>query len=132
MKRKYLLGTLLSLAVLTAAAAFFFTSFKYSVQKDVSVSCVYMAYACGDCYPQYNVRNVKPSDVERKILNKDVDIEFVNKEQKDAFEKQVEACGICYIYEFKGELFYSKKKKCYVIKLREYKMTMKDKKCCDL
>jgi uncharacterized membrane protein YGL010W len=131
MKRKYLLLTALFLVILTTAAVYFFTSAKYQIQKDVSVNCMYMGYACGDCYPQYNVSKVLPSSLEKKLLKKDIDIEFANKEQKEQFEKKVGICGICYIYEFKGNLYYSEKKNCFVIKLTDYNLKLKDEKCCE-
>lgn len=131
MNRKFLRIFLLSSVVIGAAAAVFFTSAKYNIQKNVRVTCMYMAYACGDCYPQYNVENVLPSSLEKKLLNNDIDIEFASKEQEQLFKKKVGRCRICYKFDFKGDLFYSEKKNCYVIKLGNYKMQLKDNKCCD-
>ena len=131
MKRKYLLATAVFLVILATAAVYFFTSANYIIKKNVSVTCMYMGYACGDCSPQYNVREILPLSLEKKLLKKDIDIEFANKQQKEEFEKKVGICGICYIYEFKGGLYYSEKKNCYVIKLTEYSLKLKDEKCCE-
>ena len=130
MKRKYLLVIVLSLVML-ATSAVYFKSAKYNIQKNVSVKCVYMAYACGDCYPQYSVSEVLPSSLDKKLLKKDIDIEFASKEQEEEFKKQIGVCGICHTYDFKGDLYYSNKKGCYVIKLGEYKLKLKDEKCCE-
>lgn len=131
MSRKLLLIILLSFVAIVIAAVLFFTSAKIDIQKNVSVKCMYMAYACGDCYPQYNVRDVYPSSLRQKLLKKDIDIEFASKEQEKEFIKKVGICRICYKFDFNGDLFYSEKKNCYVIKLDSYKIQLMDKKCCD-
>lgn len=131
MKRRSLLITLLSLVTIATAAAYFFKTAKYAIGENVSVKCMYMAYACGDCYPQYNVRDVSPLSLKKQLLKKDIDIEFASEGQEEEFKKNVGICGICYMYDFKGHLFYSKKKKCFVIKLDDYKLKLKDKKCCE-
>ena len=55
----------MSLVVVAAAAAYYFTSAEHNTQR-VTVKCMYTAYACGDCYPQYNVREVIPYSLEKK------------------------------------------------------------------
>ena len=90
-----------------------------------------MGYACGDCTPQYFVFEISPVSLEKKLIKKDIDIEFLEKTLQEKFEKELGICRICYIYEFYGDIYYSIKKKCYVIKVKKYNLKIKDKNCCD-
>jgi uncharacterized membrane protein YGL010W len=89
-----------------------------------------MSYACGDCYSQYNVREIQPAVLEDRLLKKDINIEFATKKQEKEFENEIGICGICYVYDFKGDLYFSNKKHSYVMKLSEYKARLNDKNCC--
>lgn len=131
MKRKYLLALTLVFLLLTTGAIYFFTLAEYAVKRNVIVTCRYMGYACGDCYPQYNVNEVLPSSLKKKLIAKDIDIEFESDKQEEEFTKKISSCSICYIYNFKGDLYYSEKEDCYVVKLRDYSLKVKDGKCCE-
>jgi hypothetical protein len=127
MKRKYII---IGIITIVAATAWFFTSAKYPVEKNVHVLCNYMGYACGDCYPQYTVKLVMPESLGKKLANKEIDIEFDNAEKERAFEKKRSDCSICYQYDLFGDLHYSNRKKCYVLKVKQYKLKEKFEGCC--
>jgi hypothetical protein len=118
------------LVTIGAAAAWFFKYGKYPVEKNVHVLCKNMMYACGDCYPQYNVKLVMPESLGKKLSKQDIDIEFENSREEQKFEKKKGICGICYDYDLKGDLYYSLRKRCYVLKVSRYKLKETFKGCC--
>lgn len=122
---------MLLLVAIAATATYFLKFAKYHVQNDVIVNCMHMGYACGDCYPQYNVHKVSPVSLQKKLLNQDIDIEFANSKREAEFNKKIDVCRICYIFDFKGDLFYSSKKGCYVLKVARYKLQLKMPNCCE-
>ena len=131
MNKKVLLLMILLVAAISVVAAFYFNSRTRLIQKDVEVKTVYMAYACGECYPQYSVIQVQPASLKKELHQQDIDIEFKDKKQADMFEEKVGLCARCFVYDFKGDLYYSGKKDCYVIKLSEYHLKLTDKECCE-
>ena len=130
MKRKPLFIVVVSLITVSAATAWFFLFAKYPVQKNVHVLSSYMGYACGDCYPQYKVKLVMPESLGKKLINKEIDIEFDSAEKEREFENKRSECSICYQYDFGGDLYYSNRKKCYVLKVARYKLKETFKGCC--
>lgn len=102
-----------------------------SKATNVRLKCLYMAYACGDCYPQYKIQELyEPKTYGREIIGKDLDVSFESREEESKFEQEVGACGICYSYDFKGNLSYSYRKKCYELKVFSYSLKMENKDCC--
>lgn len=128
MKNRFKLFIIL---IITTTVIILVTFFQKFTQKDVSVKCYYMGYACGDCTPQYYIFEILPVSLEKKFLKKDIDIEFLKKNQQEKFEKGIGIYRICYIYEFNGNLKYSIKKNCYVLKVKKYNLKLKNKNCYD-
>lgn len=116
--------------MLTAAFIWYFKFSSTKIQENVNVECRYMAYACGDCYPQYKVKKVKPASLGTKLTGKVIAIEFSNEKQEIEFGKQTSRCIICYNYSLSGTLYYSRKMDCYVLKLQKFKLSLPDKECC--
>lgn len=118
------------LAILTALALDYYFMFgERIIKKNTTLSCHFMAYACGDCYPQYKVEKA-PGELEKKLLGKDIMISFNSWIQEEKFLKQVERCAICYNYNLTGNLYYSNRYKCYLLKVINYKMTETFRGCC--
>ncbi|WEK35943.1 MAG: hypothetical protein P0Y53_00395 [Candidatus Pseudobacter hemicellulosilyticus] len=115
-------------AVVIGLACFFLFA-RYRIEKEITVQCAYMGYACGDCTPQYQVRNVLSPPAER-LSGKDIDIEFISETQEQAFEQQVGVCAICYVYTLKGDVYYSFRKKRYFIRLSDFRLKLRSKDCC--
>ncbi|AEV97020.1 hypothetical protein A4D02_18370 [Niastella koreensis] len=130
MKRKFLLPGILLFVAIAATATYFLKFAKYHIQNNVSVNCHYLAYACGDCYPRYNVSKVSPASLGKKLLNQDIDIEFASTRQEQEFNRKIVTCAICYNFDLKGDLFYSSKEGCYVLKVASYKLKLNFAKCC--
>ena len=85
-----------------------------------------MSYACGDCYPQYNVQTFAPASLKKKLLGKDIDIEFTSKKQEQRFNTKAGDFGICNQYNLTGDLYYSFRKGCYVMKLSKYIVKLRE------
>ena len=55
-------------------------NFRFLIVDSVSVQVRYMAYACGECFPQYRIEKVFFSEADpMDFLNNEVSIEFVDK-----------------------------------------------------
>lgn len=103
-----------------------------TVVGSVKVKCVYMAYACGDCTPQYQVIEViKPVSLKDKFLKQDIEIAFDDIQIENQFKKKIGNCSICYYYEFYGNMKYERKRKCYVLNIEQYNLVLKNKECCN-
>ena len=65
-----------------------------------------MAYACGDCYPQYKITTVLDSKgfSKQELLEKDIKVVFTDKEFGKRLDEQVQKCIICYEFELIGRL----------------------------
>lgn len=102
----------------------------FSKQDSVCIKLSYMAYACGDCYPQYRIDSVLYSrEIDKSFyLNKEVYVEFV----AESLRKQTEAfdcSGQCYSYLISGIL---KRNGFGILKLEAVEGTIsKIKVCCD-
>lgn len=129
-KKKRLLMFIAAAVIIASATVWYFNFSKFKIRENVSVECNYIRYACGDCYPRYNVTTVNPSVLTSKLKGKDIDIEFSSKEQEAAFKKQIGICDGCYKYSLRGDLFYSQKKDCYVLKIKKFKLVLWSKDCC--
>lgn len=102
MRNKFIIITLA--CSLLVVGAFFFTSISIN-NEPVEIKFRYMAYACGDCYPQYRIEAIKPMDSSlNKFLKKEVSVEFSSLEQEKAVKKQGADCMICCDFFFTGHL----------------------------
>ena len=130
MKRKYVLIFVLLTVAVTTGIIYYFTSNRKLIKEQVTVECRHMGYACGDCYPKYKVSKVSPEKFNELILGDDIDVAFSSKLQEEKFEKEIGECRICYNFTFKGDLYFSEDKNCFVLKLQDYSMKMWSKDCC--
>ncbi len=87
-------------------------------------------YACGECYPQYKVKEVDPVKGYEFLLDQDISIIYPSKEQEDSIQKLTQKCIICYEFYFRGSVRFSKKKG-YIFKATSAKVKLWDDKCCD-
>lgn len=115
--------------ICSLALDYYFMFGERVIKKNTTLSCNYMAYACGDCYPQYKVEKA-PGVLEKKLLNKDIMIAFSSQIQEDKFNRQVQRCAICYNYKLTGDLYYSNRYKCYLLQVINYKITETFRGCC--
>jgi len=118
----------LVLAVIAATVAFCFIPFKVSKGK-MKIKCHYMAYACGDCYPQYHVDSIIKGEAMVDILGTDLLLVFNKPGLETSLEEQTWRCKICYDFYLTGELKKSVAKGNYfVVERGGYKMRFKE--CC--
>lgn len=130
MRIKRILFISLATLAIVLIIVYFTTSLEYRIKQNVTIKCNYVAYACGDCYPRYNVQHISTPSLEPKLLRKDIDIRFSNRDQQKKFEKQVGICGICYTYRLSGNLSYSIKQNCYILRINNYNLLLENKNCC--
>jgi len=96
---------------------------RYREHKNVTITCRYAMYACGDCYPQYNVLKVKPTALTGWLKGKDVDVVFANAQQEKEFHsKESKFFWLNDSYVLTGDLYFSARKWCYVLDLKRYKI----------
>jgi hypothetical protein len=97
----------------------------------VLLKCSYMAYACGDCYPQFRVDSIMYSDRPiDDLTGKDVYLFIENRGTKTPLEEEIKNCWICYDYYVEGLLeknWLNSKKQIIVTK---YNLVMRNKDCC--
>jgi hypothetical protein len=87
-----------------------------------------MAYACGECQPQYKITEV--FDKKYQFLKgTDIDIDF-KKFKLDSIEKQTSDCAICYDYYLTGNLRYNRFSKTYLIQVQEGYYKLRFQNCC--
>ena len=107
----------------------------YLYSKDQHIGPVkaklhYMAYACGDCYPQYNVKSIESSITDLpKLKNQQIHLEFTEEMEKE-INSIVEKCTICFDYDVSGVLFKRRNGE-YMIKVEEYELNKTFEGCCD-
>jgi hypothetical protein len=125
MKKLFLL-----FAIFIVGLIYFLIENSYSVE-DIVVKSRYMFYACGDCYPQYNIEEVVNSKIQlSKIIGQDFDIEFEDVKIQDSFESSSRKCQFCTKYLFEGDLNYSILKRHYILNVRKYNLII-NKSCYD-
>ncbi len=129
-KRKIVIILLLTLtlAVGTWAA---YTFIPKSIDKQVTLKCRYMAYACGDCYPQYRVDEViipSSGNLQEDMLKKEISVFYKAKELENHISKETSKCIICYDFYFSGELKQSASKG-YFLEVDSAKIELRPN-CC--
>jgi hypothetical protein len=113
-----------------------FIGFKSHFQKQsrkANVKCRYMAYACGECEPQYKIVEViKGFDLNKqKLINKDIKVVFKSSSLESKIDSLTQKCAICYDFLFYGDLSYLPVKEYYEIKVDTCTVKLRDKTSCD-
>lgn len=123
--------TAILIIVIVASITMTINSYLQLTQKhNVKVMCNYMMYACGDCYPQYNVKEIISGNRELKIIGKDINIEFDNPKEEDIFNQKTPICVICLDYYLTGQIRYSLWKGNYILHVSNYSIILPDSTCC--
>jgi hypothetical protein len=104
----------------------FFASCNREI-ADVEIECRYQMYACGDCYPQYQVREVSNVSGELKTVLSGSDIYVVDIDGEDIMNGY--SCPICYIISVSGTL--KKRKGTYVLHAKKIKRQLIPS-CCSV
>lgn len=79
------------------------------VRRDIGLSCHYMMYACGECYPQYKVEKIENPSWLFDVTGKDILVtRNVDGDERDFTETiPLRSCYICYDFYFKVDLYFS-------------------------
>jgi len=120
-KRRILLLTFTVLFI-TSVCYYFYAQRKCAVQVD----CLYIRYACGDCYPRYNVRRVISRGCNLKLLNEDISLEFNNDDLSNRFDRETPVNIVSPAYFLEGHIHYSIWKRHYILTVSNFTYIKKD------
>ena len=116
------------LIILIVSAVLYFKSFDASKGK-VKLKCYYMAYACGDCYPQYRIDKILEGNLDTSYLGKEISLEFEIPEKESELDNKTGRCITCYDFYLTGLLKRSKTKGIYLL-TEEAEAKLRNKSCC--
>jgi hypothetical protein len=72
-------------------------------RSSTTITCRYMMYACGDCYPQWNIDSIFAAENDmRELINKDVYVEYKDRNVEESLPDTIAKCLICYNFYFTG------------------------------
>jgi len=102
MRNKFIIIILICFLVI--GSLLFFTPISIN-DEPVEVKFLFMAYACGDCYPQYRIETIEPIDSSlNEFLKKEVRIVFSSSAQEKMVNEKASGCMICSEFFFTGYL----------------------------
>ena len=131
MKRTSLLFIIVVVAALLFGAWKAYDGIFFKRQKQSIIKCHYMAYACGDCYPQWQIDSVYAVENGlKKLIGKDIYVASNDKPVEELITDSASKCMICYDFYFTGLL---KKTLSGRIKFEadNFKMELRFKDCCN-
>jgi hypothetical protein len=98
----------------------------------IKLKCMYMAYACGDCDPQYKIEDITYSDKINKeeLINKEIYVKFKNKKLEKTVDSLTQKCVICYDFYFEGNLMVLPNTKQYQLMADACKVALRSN-CCE-
>ena len=69
----------------------------------MTIKCRYMAYACGDCYPQWHTDSsfVAENDL-KELIEENFYVVYKGKQVEESLPDSVNKCIICYDFYFTG------------------------------
>lgn len=95
----------------------------FNISPQATVRCHYMGYACGDCYPQYMIDTlIGLLDHPGQYIGLDVDLQWQDTQQGEAFEKAIGFCSLSFRYEFTGRLKGYRNRDYLVIEAESYRL----------
>lgn len=101
MKRIFILSGS-SIALSVGAWLFATKLFFYQNEQPLKITAQYMRYACGNCYPQWNV--TKAENAVREIIGEDVEVVFKGKPIEENLSSEENEALITYTFSFTGRL----------------------------
>jgi hypothetical protein len=71
----------------------------------LTIKCHYVAYACGDCYPQWHIdSSFAVENGMKELIEKDLYVMYKGKQFEESLPDSVGKCMICYDFYFTGLL----------------------------
>jgi hypothetical protein len=128
---KILTGAVLLIALIGSGWKFYDKFYFNQADKMIEIKCHYMMYACGECYPQWNIDSVTGEfDGDRNISGKDIRVFYKGKDIENVLQGQIADCIRCYHFYFKGNLGKSWSGR-YRFNAVSYYYQLADKDCCN-
>lgn len=81
-----------------------FIYYKYFTYSNVKFKCRYMAYACGDCFPQYKVDTIYLDSKMILKIGDDVNLKYFKNGSYLEISEEKDSCWICYDYYIVGKM----------------------------
>ena len=104
--------------------------FKKDKQSPV-IKCHYMAYACGDCYPQWQIDSIYAVENGMKeLIGKDIFVDREGRPIEELITDSTSKCMICYDFYFTGSLKKTLSGK-FKFDTDSFKMELRFKDCCN-
>lgn len=133
MKKNKILFFWLIILALTTFGFFGYSYIPKTIDKEVLIKCRYMAYACGDCYPQYRVDDIIKSSSERTnqlIYKREISVFYDSKKLESSISRETSKCTICFEFYLSGVLKHSKSKG-YFLEVNSANVILKPNCCSD-
>ena len=90
-----------------------------------------MAYACGDCYPQWRVdSNFAVEQGLKELIGKDIHVDRKGIQIENLITDSVSKCIICYDFYFNGSLKKTLSNK-YKFEAESFQMELRFPDCCN-
>lgn len=104
--KKFVKAMVVTISIIGAAAALVTWYLRpFNISPQTTVRCHYMGYACGNCSPQYMIDTlIGLSDHPGQYIGLDIDLQWQDAQQGEAFEKAIGICSLSFRYEFTGRL----------------------------
>ena len=84
------------LLLTTFGILLFYLYQKYNYSTNIKIKCYYMAYACGDCEPQYKIVSIYKDPANCLIKGEDVELKIMENGNKIDLSSKINKCWICY------------------------------------
>jgi len=97
----------------------------------ITIKCQYMAYACGDCYPQWKLdTSFAIGNSLKDLKEKDIYVNYKGKQIEESLPDTVSKCMICYDFYFTGLLKKTLSDK-YKFEADTFQIKMESPDCCN-
>ncbi len=119
--QKILIGSGIGLCLAIALLILYLR--PYRIADPATVHCHYMGYACGDCYPQYNIDSIA-GDPDATALYKgmDLDIKWPDSKSETRFLDTIGIHTRHFRYTFTGKLMGYRQKEHLVMEVERYQL----------
>ena len=97
----------------------------------LTIKCHYMAYACGDCYPQWRIdSSFAVENRMKELIEKDLFVIYKGKQFEESLPDSVGRCMICYDFYFTGFLKKTMSDK-YRFEVDSFQIGTEQPDCCN-
>lgn len=116
-----------------AVIVLFFNILPFEKKSKVKVKCYFMAYACGDCYPKYKIKQVLSSEniPDSLLLERELKIEYLSSKIEQQIDTLTSKCAICYDFFIEGSLYYQHRKEYSILQVDKCVAQLRDSTCCE-